>query len=157
MTPDDLALKRATGEMIKGVGGVEASAEWCRVGKSVLSDNQSPNKPDSFAAIDVVAALEPLARARDGWPHVTQALCQRMGGVFVPVPEVPPGRRDLCALLGEQAKESSDLTRALAKALGDGRVDPHETAEPRREAWQLMQVAATIVAALDAIDAGDDA
>lgn len=70
MTPDTLALKRATAETIKGVGGLEAAADFCRVGKSVLSDNQSPNRADSFIAIDVVADLEPLARERAGWPHV---------------------------------------------------------------------------------------
>ena len=55
MTPELLDLKRATHETIKGVGGLEAAASFCRLGKSVLGDNQSVNKPESFMAIDVVA------------------------------------------------------------------------------------------------------
>lgn len=155
MTPEDLALKRATAEMVRGVGGVEAGAAFCRVGKSQLSDYQSVNRAECFVPLDVVAALEPLARDRAGWPHVTSALCQRMGGSFVAMPEVPPGRRDLCTLIGEQAVESAELTTALMRALGDGRCDPHECDEPLREARELLAKAATIIVALEAIKAGD--
>ena len=39
MTPELIDLERATAETIKGVGGLEAAAGFCRVGKSVLGDN----------------------------------------------------------------------------------------------------------------------
>ena len=140
MTPESLMLKRATAEMVKGVGGVEAAAEFCRVGKSVLGDNQNINKPDSFVAIDVVACLEPLARERSGWPHVTRALCQRMGGVFVPLPEAMPTGADLMALMARKAKESGDLTAAICAAYADGKLEGHELRSIRGELDQLIEI-----------------
>jgi len=154
MTPDMIALKRATGEMIKGVGGLEAAALYCRVGKSVLGDNQSPNRPDSFVAIDVVADLEPLARERSGWPHVTQALCVRMGGTFVALPEVPSSRADILSLLSTQCEEHGDLTKALCAALADDRWDAPEIAAAKQAAHDVIRSAATILAELDSLGGG---
>lgn len=151
MTPEKNALKRASSETIKGVGGLEASAGFCRVGKSVLSDNQSINRPDSFMAIDTVADLEPLARDRDGWPHVTRALCAIMGGTFVALPDVPERSEDLLALLSAQAKESSDLTAVICAAVGDGRIDRAECDAGIAECDALIAAVAAMRATLAAV------
>ena len=151
MTPEKIALKRATAEMLKGVGGLEAGAGFCRVGKSVLGDNQSINKPDSFVAVDVVTDLEPLARDREGWPHVTRALCAQMGGTFVALPDVPERCEDLLSLLGRQAKESSDLTSVICSAIADGRVENAEADAGIAECDQLIAVVAAMRATLLAI------
>ncbi|MBM3927103.1 MAG: hypothetical protein FJ335_01380 [Sphingomonadales bacterium] len=154
MIPDKLVLKIATQEMIKGVGGLEAAAPYCRVGKTVLGDNQSPNRADSFVAIDVVADLEPLARERSGWPHVTQALCARMGGTFVALPEVPSSRGDILTLLATQCEEHGDLTKALCAALADNRWDAPEIAAAQQAARDVIRSAATILAELDSLGVG---
>lgn len=154
MKPERIALKAATGEMIKGVGGLEAAAGFCRVGKSVLGDNQSLNRDDSFVAIDVVADLEPLARERSGWPHVTQALCARMGGTFVALPEVPSSRADILTLLSTQCEEHGDLTKALCAALADGSWSPREIATAKAAARDVIRSAATILAELDCLGGG---
>jgi len=155
MTPEKIAMKRATQDMIRGVGGVEDSAKFCRVGKSVLSDYGSPNKPDCFAPLDVVADLEPLARARDGWPHVTRALCTAMGGVFVAIPENDVTPRDLLALLGDKARESGELTAAICNALVDGKIDRIDGAAITLEIDQLIAVAAAMRATVQSLVRGD--
>jgi hypothetical protein len=144
MKPESIALKVATSEMIKGVGGLEAAAGFCRVGKSVLGEAQSINCPDRFVAIDVVADLEPLARDREGWPHVTRALCRHMGGVFVPLPSKAPGRDDLIGAVGRLAKEAADVTQSICAAVQDGKVEAPEIAAARVQIEEAIAVLATL-------------
>lgn len=152
MTPDTLALKRATAETIKGVGGLEAAAGFCRVGKSVLGDNQSPNRADSFVAIDVIADLEPLARERAGWPHVTQLLCQRMGGTFVALPDAPVEEVDLFAALSSLSAEFGDVTQAVCAGMADGKFCATDAREINRQLDDVIRVAASMRALCRAIE-----
>jgi hypothetical protein len=154
MKPERINLKLATAEMVKGVGGLEAAAGFCRVGKSVLHEAQSINCPERFAAIDVVADLEPLAREREGWPHVTRALCHLMGGVFVAVPERPAARGDLIGSVGRLAKEAADVTQSICAALEDGVVEAPEVAAARVQIEEAMAVLAALDKQLSAM-AGD--
>jgi hypothetical protein len=144
MKPERIALKLATSEMIRGVGGLEAAAGFCRVGKSVLGEAQNINCTDRFVAIDVVADLEPLARDREGWPHVTRALCLQMGGVFVPVSKEPVSRCDLIGSVGRLAKEAADVTQAICGAVADGDVNSAEIAAARVQIEEAMAVLATL-------------
>jgi hypothetical protein len=157
MTPEALDLKRATGELIKGVGGLEAAAEFCRVGKSVLGDNQSPNRPDSFIALDVIADLEPLARERSGWPHVTSALCRRMGGTFVALPERPATTTDIFGLLAALSKKMADTTGLICKAMSDGCMDRDEALAVHSEVDAQIAVAAEMRSLLKSVIEGDGA
>jgi hypothetical protein len=152
MTPETLALKRATAEMLKGVGGLEAAAGFCRVGKTILGDNQSVNRPDSFVALDVIADLEPLARDRDGWPHVTRALAAAMGFVLVKLPEAPATNADLLNLIGRHAKEGGDVSQAVCTSLADGVMRRPDARAIRTEIRQQMEVLAAMDAALAAIE-----
>lgn len=152
MTPEKLNLKRATGEMIKGVGGLEAAAGFCRVGKSALGDNQSLNKHESFVALDVIADLEPLARGRHGWPHVTRALAATMGFVLVKVPDAPATCADLLELIGRHAKEGGDVSQSVCKALSDGVVRRNEATEIRSEIRHQMEVLAAMDAAMALVE-----
>ena len=144
MKPERIALKLATSEMVKGVGGLEAAAAFCRVGKSVLGEAQSINCPDRFVAIDVVADLEPLSRDREGWPHVTRALCLQMGGVFVPVTHNVVALGDLIGSVGRLAKEAADVTQAICGAVADGDVNAAEIAAARIQIEEAMAVLATL-------------
>lgn len=156
MTPEMLDLKLATQAMIKGVGGLEAAADFSRLGKSRLGECQSHNHPESFVPIDVVASLEPLARERSGWPHVTRALCRRMGGVFVEQPYVRATGADLLTLLAKHAQESADVSRAICEAVADGKVSPAEARRTRIEVAQAMELLALLDAELSVIE-GEDA
>lgn len=144
MKPETIFLKLATAEMIKGVGGLEAAAGFCRVGKSVLHEAQSLNCPDRFVAIDVIADLEPLARDREGWPHVTRALCLQMGGVFVPVSHSTVAREDLIGSVGRLAREAADVTQTICGALADGKVEAPEIAAARVQIEEAMAVLAAL-------------
>ncbi|MBQ1480650.1 MAG: hypothetical protein IIZ30_11490 [Sphingomonas sp.] len=159
MTPEQLKLKQATGEMIKGVGGVETAATFCRVGKSTLSDAQNWRRPDVFVALDVVFDLEPLARDRSGWPHVTRALCTAMGGVFVPLPDAQATRADLLALLATKARESSELTAAFIACCTADDSDPVARAAAARRAIKelddVVAVAMTMRAELETLEGGN--
>jgi hypothetical protein len=154
MKPEAVFLKQATGDMLKGVGGLEAAAAFCRVGKSVLSDCQSVNNPDRFIAIDVVADLEPLAREREGWPHVTRALCTLMGGTFVALPDGAVTRVDLLGSLGRLAQENADISTKLCAALADGVCRAAEARVVRHEVAQAQAVLAALDAQLAAIEGG---
>lgn len=140
MTPEKALLKRATGEMIRGVGGLEAGAQFTRVGKSMLADYGSQNKGDCFAPIDVVADLEPLSRERTGWPHVTQALCKLMGGTFVAEPEVPATTADLLALSSRLSSEFNDAHGAVCAGLADGNWCRKDGERLEAELDQLLRV-----------------
>ncbi|WP_342248636.1 hypothetical protein [Sphingomonas sp. OTU376] len=154
MKPERISLKVATAEMIKGVGGLEAAAGFCRVGKSVLGEAQSISCPDRYVAIDVVADLEPLARDREGWPHVTRALCLAMGGVFVALPSTPPGREDLIGSVGRLAGEAADVTQAICGMVADEKNERHEIAAARVQVAEAMAVLAALDRQLQAM-AGD--
>lgn len=153
MTPERINLKRATADLIKGCGGLEAAAGFCRVGKSVLGDNQSVNRPDSFIAIDVVQDLEPLARARDGWPHVTRALASQLGFALVKLPDAVPGGTDLLLLLARLSKEGGDIAAAICAAVADHVVTPAEARDVRRQVREQIEVAVQLDAVLAAIEA----
>ena len=152
MTPEKLNLKRATGEMLKGVGGLEAASGFCRVGKSALGDNQSVNKPESFVALDVIADLEPLARDRDGWPHVTRALAATMGFVLVKLPDAPASNADMLTLVGRHAKESADVSQSVCMALSVGSVSRREAGNIRTEIRHQMEVLAAMDAAMALVE-----
>lgn len=146
MKPERLALKRAFAETIKGVGGLEAAAGFCRVGKSVLGDAQNINCPDRWPSIDVIADLEPLAREREGWPHVTRALCRELGGTFVLLPTGPAGAGDFLRTAGQLSSEAADVTNGVCSALADDqRIDPREATEIRTQ----IADAQALLAALD--------
>lgn len=135
MTPDRIALKVATAAMIKGVGGFEAAAGYCRIGKTQLqvqADHRNPANASQFVAVDVIADLEPLARERDGWPHVTRALATALGFALVELPTAAPGPDDgdWHDRIGALADHGASITRGLCKALkGDRRVTPREIRE----------------------------
>ncbi len=140
MTPEKALLKRATVEMIRGVGGLEAGAEFTRVGKSMLADYGSLNKPDCFAAVDVIADLEPLSRERTGWPHVTQALCKLMGGTFVAEPDAPATSADLLALSSKLSSEFNDAIGAVCAGLADNKWCSKDGERLDGELDQLLRV-----------------
>ena len=155
MTPDNLALKRATSEMTKGVGGVEAGAEFCRVGKSQLADYGNANRADSFVPLDVIADLEPLARDRAGWPHVTQALCRRMGGTFVALPDAPMSASGLLDAMSALSGEFTGATRAVCHGLADGNFCRADAGQLVDELDDLIRVAAQMRALARSIMGGE--
>lgn len=147
LTPEKLALKRATVEMIKAVGGLEAAAPYCRIGKTRLGAAGS-NNDDAFVPIDVVADLEPLARNRPGWPHVTRLLAAQQGFALVALPDAHASERDHLKTLAALMKDGGDVAGALGRALVDGELCARDRAECRRELWELIETAVAFHAQL---------
>lgn len=146
-TPEKLALKRAAGEVVRGVGGIEAAALHCRVGKSALSDYARPEN-DSFMPVDVLADLEPLARERAGWPHLTRELAAQQGFALVELPSAPASDGDHLRQLACLMREGGDVAGALHRAMADGRLCAQDRAECRRELWDVIECAVAFHAQL---------
>lgn len=156
MTPREIFLKKSFKALIEAVGGVEAAELFCRVGTSSLSLYSSETQPNSFPPLDVIVALEPLARDRAGFPPITSILCRLNGGVFVPTPAVRATGADLWALLARKAKEGAAVSAAMCEALKDGRVDADEARRVRGEIAKLFELLALMDAELAMIE-GDGA
>lgn len=123
----DRALKIAFGELLGRVGGLEAAAGLCRVGKSTLARyaSLSPADAECFAPVDVVRALEAVA----GEAIVTTALATMADGTFVKLPSVARPT-DLFGALAALSREVSDTTTAICAGFNDGKfcdVDAEKT------------------------------
>jgi len=143
--------KEAFKALVRAYGGQEAAVEGgCGKSQSRLCDYGRPNTPD-FAPIDVVDFLEARTHGAPGWPHVTDWLCRRRGGVFLPLPdgEAPPGQwTGFVAALAEQA---GGLTSGICTDLADDHdVTPAEARRRLGDAAELVRVAVSIEAALKA-------
>ncbi|MBY8826092.1 hypothetical protein [Sphingomonas colocasiae] len=149
LTPEQIKLKDVTHDMIKGCGGLEAAASLCRVGKSVLAEYASEDHPDRFVPIDVVADLEPKAKNRPGWPHVTRRLCEVMGGVFVPLPRAGTLPADVHAALAVSLKEHSDGASTIVAGFADGKFDRGELEHAIKEVTEGIEAAVRLKAVLE--------
>ncbi len=159
MTPEKLHLKRATHETVRGVGGVEAAAGFCRIGKSALANTyaESDKHAECFMPLDVVLDLEPLARGRDGWPHVTRLLAASLGFALVKLPDALPTNGELLKLAARQAREGGSITHGICEALADdGRVDAREASGVRPQVRDAIEILVALDASLAAIiEAGE--
>jgi hypothetical protein len=127
LSPRDQARKIAFRELIEAVGGFEAAALNCRLGKSQLHRCASTHCPD-FAPIDVVQQLEAITRGRPGWPVVTRLHARDLGMALVALPTDPVTPAALYEALAAAIREANDVSTGLIAALGDGVCTPDEAA-----------------------------
>lgn len=127
---DDQALKGACRALVRAVGGVEAAENYCRVGKTRLSDYGNP-RTDLFMPVDVVMDLEADAHGTPGFPQVTGFLARQIGFALVALPTADAGADTIHVQLAEACGESNDVIEGTLKALRDGKID-------RAEARALM-------------------
>lgn len=146
-------LKIKFGELVGRIGGLEAAASFCRVGKSTLARYASVVHADAecFAPIDVVRDLEALA----GEPIVTTTLCAMADGVFVPVSNVPAGTGDLLGLMSKLSGEFNDTTRAVCSGLADGNFCPVDAKKLESELDDVIRVAVGMRALARSIRGGE--
>lgn len=116
------ALKRASGDLISALGGIEGAAASIEKGKSVVGRKVNPTDTEHFLSIHEVAELEALA------PHpvVTELLCKLAGGLFVPHVDLAADEGSLAWLVMQLSKELGELSGEIATALADGVVTPAE-------------------------------
>jgi hypothetical protein len=150
-TPQDQKLKQAAGALIAAVGGVEKADGFCRPNFRRLSEYQRPDN-DCFMPIDAVADLEGVARGTAGYPQVTRVLCQRAGGVFVPLPSPGPvSASDLHAGVARHSRKAAAVTSELVDDLADGRIDPEEAERGQARIMEAVEELMALHAMLDRI------
>lgn len=145
-TPAQRHLKRLSERLIKAVGGVEAAASYCRIGKTQLSDCCNPNVA-AFLPADAVEDLEGAA----GEPLVTRWLARATAHLLVPLPEGPEDEDGLMASLAELTSELGDVARAVCDALKDRQVTPGEAAVAIEQLDELQRAGASLRLKLEAL------
>jgi len=140
------AIKTYTRKLIHEVGGLDAAASCCRVGRSSLSNYQDQGS-DQFMPIDVVLALEQVA----GRPIVTQAMAS-MQGWSLGRPDagpVPCIGRAVAAV----TRHAGAAAAAFMEAAADGQIDRTEAADMTRLLEAVREHAGEALAALSAAPA----
>jgi hypothetical protein len=155
LTPQLQGLKVKFGVLLRAVGGVEAAAPFCRVGKSVLAASGSINEPERFPAADAILDLETVTRGTPDWPVVTRYLARQQGFELVPDPDVEAGRIDL-QTIAALSKEAGDVVSKIAANLEGGlTAEEVRAAAIEREFDELINVAVQGRAAVRAILRGE--
>jgi hypothetical protein len=114
------ALRTAVRHLVQELGGIDAASTVCRVGRSQISDYQTPHG-DKFMPLDVVMQLE----ASLGQPVVTTALALAAGCTLLPLNPLAE-RSALAALLARIGKDTGELFGTAAQALGHAKPTPAE-------------------------------
>lgn len=143
-------LKNATRRLIKTAGGVEGAAYVTRVGKTVLSDYQSLDRPSHFMPIDVAADLE----ADTGKPIVTQALAQIAGGVFIALPRTVNNQPMLAAHLAKIMRKTGKIIEISGDALADGKLCGKERDDIRAQIIEAMAALSSTYSFLESGEGG---
>ena len=145
-TPRQRAHKKAARTLIEKVGGCEAAALFCRLGKSQLNDCCNPARP-AFMPSDVIADLEEVA----GDPSYTRFLATLQAHALVRLPSPDTPETVFSALIARLAKEAGDLMAGVCHDLADdNEVSPREARRRLPDADELVRVAVELRAALNA-------
>lgn len=148
LLPREQALKNAFRALVEACGGLEPAAQYCRVGKTKLSDYCSINT-DGFAPVDVVADLEAVTAGSPHHPQVTRALARRAQFTLLPVPDGQVPDTVWSGFAGRLAKECGDLISGICLALADDNdVSPSEARRAIPDAEELLDLVAATLAAL---------
>lgn len=121
-------IKVRTGQLVRLAGGVEFFAPVTGVNKAQLSKYGSLAETDCFIRADVIIELD----RQLGAPMMVETLARMLGYGLVPLDETrrePVSPADVTAA----QRETSEAVSATMQALEDGRIDPSEKREVRRE------------------------
>lgn len=149
---DYTALKAAFRRLVRAAGGGRASAAVTVVDAARISLYGNPNTPDS-ARCDVIADLE----GETGDPIVTRELARLSGYVLVPVPVVA-GDPVWLQHMADNHQELGDVVQRITAALqgktragvvGDITADEIHEMDLKKEAFELLETAARLYAAVD--------
>lgn len=138
-TPSQRHHKRLARRLIELVGGVEAAAHYCRIGKSQLSDCCNPNIP-AFLPSDVIEDLEAIA----GDPVLTRHLARVAEYLLVPQPQGGDDPDGLMQSVTEITAELGDVAHAVRAGLTDGKVSRGEAITAIEQLDDLDQASARL-------------
>lgn len=131
--PAHRPLKSLFRALVDLVGGTDAAAACCSVGRSQIASYQNMGD-DAFARVDVVADLE-LA---GGEPLITAEMARRGGYALIPLDT--RGEGELAAGMARLGRESAEVFTAFMEANADGRVTIDEIDAQIREHQDLLRV-----------------
>jgi hypothetical protein len=147
-------VKRAFRKLVETVGGQELAADYLGLSQSVISDYCNINTA-RFAPANVIIDLEAVTHEGIGHPIMTRLMARMAGYAVVALPQdqsLCP--RNVMPLVAAQAKESGDITANIIDGLADGTLDAAEAAAARARVAELMQLCASMDAALTQIAEG---
>jgi hypothetical protein len=143
-------LKVAARALIREFGGQVAAGEHFRRPQSRYSDCGHPNTRVHLT-VHEVAELEDRTVGRVDHPIVTRHLARRQGFELVGRPRALPNGGNLMLASGALVEEAGDVVSSVGRALSDGKFDRRERGEIRAEIDQLIEVAVTLGALVDAV------
>lgn len=120
-------LKRATRQLVRGVGGIEAAAGLLGAGHSTVGRWQNRDDRESWINLAAVRQLEDDG----GEALVTAELARLAGGIFVPLPDGSGDETQLAARLLEVMQRVGLVAGSTQAAIADGRCDAAEACAVR--------------------------
>ncbi|HWT12269.1 MAG TPA: hypothetical protein VN231_05920 [Allosphingosinicella sp.] len=131
-------------ELVKRVGGLEDAADYCRLGKSQLSDCCNPNVV-AFLPSDAVEDLEAVA----GEPVMTRMQAREAGFGLVRLPDPGAAPTVWSGFIARLGREAGELIEGICTDLTDDNdVTPAEAGRRLADAADLVRVAVELEAAL---------
>jgi len=129
--------------IVENAVGVPAKAIAAAMGWSVfkLYELADPESTRHIWDIDIISLF--LCGGRDD--RLLQALCRKLGGVFVDLQQYGPGKRaegELAAVL----REAGDFCAKAARALEDGKVTAREKDHLREEGEEAVRAVVAFLA-----------
>ncbi|GAK33270.1 hypothetical protein JCM17846_18320 [Iodidimonas nitroreducens] len=150
------ALKLATRDLYRALGGQEVAADFAGRSQSRLShycNTTNPAMAAEFIPADILVRLEPLT----GIPYVTRLLAHASGYALVPLGVASKEDRPWAGRLADLIREAGDVAAHLADSLAeDGRVSAADVVrrDLHGEVREAIQVLVDLNAALGRLDSG---
>lgn len=132
-------LKLAVRDTIKACDGIDKAGQVARRSQSTagLWNNLSGR---DMPPVDCAVAMDALAIANGGAPHITAAMAAELGRVLVDLPDAATTTACWNALMADLSSEGADLLGGLLRDLSDRKIKPHEAQARRADTRALLAV-----------------
>lgn len=141
-------IKKATRDLIRLNGGIEAVAEDTNYSKSYIGNINNHNDP-TFIPVNMILNLE---RDSDD-PVITRMLARKQGYVLIPA-QSKMSSSQAAILTARLGKETSDVFAEIAKSIADGAIDPTEAKKCLKEVFDMLKAGHELVDYLKSIMEG---
>lgn len=149
--PSDIQSgKRAFKALAKAFGGQVAVGVEVGERQQEISDMGNPNS-QTMPPLWLIDHLEDRTVGLPGWPHVTNWLCRRRGGVFMPLPDVDDTSDSFVQAVIAMSAELGDVSRSIGDALRDGKIEAREAMGAIEEVNHVIDLAVALRARLQGV------
>ena len=148
-------LKLAVRDTIKACEGIERAGRAAGRSQSTagLWNNLSAR---DMPPVDCAVALDSLAIANGGDPHITAAMAADLGRALVELPDADTARTCWHRIMADLSTEGADLLTGMLRDLADNRIKPHEAQARRQDVRALLSVIVEADQRLRAIGEGGE-